>query len=276
MPRSASRGRRRVPGDRRPCRPRPPPHGAGASPRRRPTRDDHAPPGPAHRHRRHRQGPRRRRRASVPFLRALTWAVSCGGDLRIGGTDGAVARHRASSIRSSAVRSATPAPRRRHRHLRPALAHRRGADGRSRHHLLDPPPAAGVHRARRRHRARAHAGAGRGARQAGAPLRAARSRPQLLAALRRRDRVPRAGAVDRSASWTPRRACASASRPARHRRSARHDRSRSPPTTAGGWPRARPASSPSSVSVSVIIGLLMANGLPRAEAVHQEEAARGP
>ena len=106
-PRAASRWPRRAP-----ALPRAVPAAARSGgalardPRRRPPRDDHAPARRAPRHRRHRQGPRRRLAA-----RALTyepfWAVSCGGDLRVGGTDGRDARRARRRIRSTAARSAS-------------------------------------------------------------------------------------------------------------------------------------------------------------------------
>ena len=55
----------------------------------------------------------------------------------------------------------------------------------------------------------------------------------------------------------------------------RHDRPRTPSTTAGGSPPARPASSSLlAVTVSVIIGLMMANGLPGARAPDQRHLSR--
>ena len=67
------------------------------------------------------------------------WAVDCGGDLRIGGDAGVVRDVEVEHPFTGETLDTRPRPRRRRRHVRPALAHlaRRGRR-RSAHHLLDP------------------------------------------------------------------------------------------------------------------------------------------
>ena len=236
------------------------------------------PAGPAPRHRRHRQGPRgRARERAARGLRRLGRRLRRRPAHRRRRRPRPRRRGRAPLQRRDARDDQDP--RRRRRDVRPALAHlaRRGR-------RRPPPPArsvdrpARVHRARRRHGARAQRRRGRGARQAGAAERPARRPHRPRRARRDHGRRGRRRRPHRP----PRARAARALPPSQPHEPAPEERRMTGPDPLhyGWWLASRSAGIVSilAVSVSVIIGLLMANGLPKQGLgrPHQEQARRGP
>ena len=148
-----------------------------------------APAGPRARHRRHRQGARRRRASRTRLAGTPRFAVDCGGDVRVGGAEAA---RRPFEVEVEHPLTGEAVARR--CALSGGAVATSGIGGRiwrAAGRRLRAPPArpgdrrAGVDRAHRRDRARADRARGRDAREGGAALRPGR-RAALLAARRRR------------------------------------------------------------------------------------------